>query len=135
MSNGYVYEHIVTPRDITVHGIAYDLSFLEWACTARERMIVERLGPERFQGPWFLVGEVHMRYLYPALLGDRVQVQVSVTDVEGQKGRARLVFHIINQVTGQVLASGHQVIFFSDPETGRRIEIPPEFVALAQEQP
>jgi acyl-CoA thioesterase FadM len=128
----YVYEHIVTPRDATVQGIAYDISFLEWACTARERMIIEQLGPDQVQWPWFLTGEVYLRYIHPAILNDRVKVQVTVTDVEGEKGRMRLVFNFTNQDTGQLLATGYQIIFFSDPETGRRVEIPPEFLALAQ---
>ena len=40
MPKEYVYEHEVTLRDATTSGIAYDGSYIEWACTARERMIV-----------------------------------------------------------------------------------------------
>jgi acyl-CoA thioesterase FadM len=132
MSSSYAYHHIVTPRDATIQGIAYDVSYLEWACTARERMIIEHLGPDQVQWVWFLTGEAHLRYHHPAILNDRVRVEVTVTDLEGEKGRARLVFDFLNEETGQLLATGYQIIFFSDPETGRRLEIPPEFRALAQ---
>ncbi|MBU0496029.1 MAG: thioesterase family protein [Chloroflexi bacterium] len=132
MTHGYEYKHIVTPRDVTMHGIAYDLAFLEWACTARERMIIERVGADHVQWPSILVGEVHLRYIHPAIPNDHVTIQVVVTDVEGEKGRARLVFNVTNTDTGQLLATGYQILFFADPETGRRVEIPAEFQALAQ---
>lgn len=131
MSKGYVYEHIVTPQDVTIHGIAYDLSFLEWTCVARERMILELVGPDHVEWPSMLTGEIHLRYIHPAIPNDRVNVQVTVTDVEGEKGRARLVFNITNQATGQLLATGYQILFFADPETGRRVEIPAKLQAIA----
>ena len=131
MSKAYVYEHIVTPRDITIHGIAYDLSLLEWACAARELMIIERVGADQIEWPSILTGEVHLRYIHPAIPNDRVNVEITVTDVEGEKGRARLVFNFVNKATGQLLATGYHILFFCDPETGRRVEIPREFQALA----
>ena len=62
MAKGYIYEHMIIPRDVTDQSIAYDKSYIEWACTARERMIVEHLETR----PRFLVGETYLRYMTPA---------------------------------------------------------------------
>jgi len=127
MAKGYIYDHVVTPRDVTAQSIVYDESYLEWACTARERMIVERLETR----PRFLVGETYLRYLTPAYLYDRVEIRVSVGDHSIEKGRVKLEFRFSNKASGQMVAEGYQVIFFHDFETGKRIAIPDEFLELA----
>jgi len=53
MAKGYILEHMVVPHDVTDQSIAYDESYIDWACTARERMIFEHLETQ----VWFLVGE------------------------------------------------------------------------------
>lgn len=127
MAKGYVYEHVVTPRDVTAQAIAYDESYLEWACTARERMIVEHLESR----PRFLVGETYLRYLTPAYLYDRLEIRVSVGDYHVEKGRVKLDLRFSNKASGQMVAQGYQVIFFHDFKTGKRISIPEEFLKLA----
>jgi acyl-CoA thioesterase FadM len=127
MARGYVYEHVVTQRDVTAQSIVYDESYLEWACTARERMIVEHLESR----PRFLVGETYLRYITPAYLYDRVEIRVSVGDYSIEKGRVKLELHFSNKGSGQLIAEGYQVVFFHDFETGKKIPIPEEFLKLA----
>ncbi len=126
MAKGYIYEHVVTPRDVTAQSIVYDESYMGWACTARERMIVEHLEAH----PRFLVGETYLRYITPAYLYDRVEIRVTVGDYHIEKGRVRLDFRFSNKISGQMVAEGYQVIFFHDFDTGKRIPIPDEFLKL-----
>lgn len=130
MGKGYVYEHVVTPQDATVQGMAYDGSYVEWACTARERMIIDHMDMTSFTWPGFLTGELYLRYISPAFLNDRVEVRVTIGEITPEKGRARLMFRFVNKASQQLLAEGHQVIFFADPKTGKRIPIPDEFLTL-----
>lgn len=126
MAKGYIYEHVVIPRDVTDQSITYDESYVEWACTARERMIVEHLETR----PRFLVGESYFRYMSPAFLYDRLEIRVTVGDYNVDKGRVRLNFRFSNKASGQMLAEGYQVIFFYDWKSGKRIPIPGEFLKL-----
>jgi acyl-CoA thioesterase FadM len=126
MAKGYIYEHVVTPRDVTAQAIVYDESYVEWACTARERMVVEHLESR----PRFLVGESYFRYLTPAYLYDRVEIRVTVGDHKVEKGRVKLDFRFSNKASGQMLAEGYQIIFFHDFESGKRIPIPEDFLKL-----
>ena len=132
MAKGYIYDHVVTPRDATASGIAYDGSYIEWACTARERMFVDHLDMSEVPSPWFLVGESYVRYLSPAHLGDRIEIRVTVADHHVEKGYAKLDFHFAKKAGGQLIAQGHQIIFFHNPETGKRISIPKEFMKLME---
>jgi acyl-CoA thioesterase FadM len=127
MAKGYIYEHVVTPRDVTAQSIAYDESYIEWACTARERMIVDHLEGR----PRFLVGETYLRYITPAYLYDRVEIRVTVGDYNVEKGRVKLDLRFSNKASGQMVAEGYQVIFFHDFNSGKRIPIPAEFLKLA----
>ena len=72
MTRGYVYEHVVTPRDATTSGIAYDGSYINWICTARERMMIDPLGMTDVWPPSCFVGETYLRYMKPAFLNDRI---------------------------------------------------------------
>ena len=126
MAKGYIYEHVVTPRDVTAQSIAYDESYIEWACAARERMIVEHLETR----PRFLVGETYVRYLTPAYLYDRVEIRVTVADHHVDKGRVKLDYRFSNKASGQMVAEGYQVLFFHDFTSGKRIPIPEEFMKL-----
>ncbi len=130
MAKGYVYEHVVIPRDVTTQSMAYDESYIEWACTARERMIAEHFETR----PRFLVGETHMRYITPVYLYDRLEIRVSVGYYSFEKGRAKLNFRFSNKANGQMVAEGYQVIFFHDFESGERIPIPDEFLKLADRE-
>jgi acyl-CoA thioesterase FadM len=126
MAKGYIYEHVITPHDVTTHSIAYDESYIDWACTARERMIVEHLESP----PRYFVGETYVRYLTPAYLYDRVEIRVAVGDHNVEKGRVRLDFRFSNKGSSQMLAEGYQIIFFHDFDSGKRISIPEEFLKL-----
>lgn len=126
MAKGYIYEHVVTSRDVTAQALVYDESYVEWACTARERMIVEHLESR----PRFLVGESYFRYITPAHLYDRIEIRVTVGDHSIEKGRVKLNFRYSNKASGQMLAEGYQIIFFHDFESGKRIPIPDEFLRL-----
>ncbi len=132
MGKGYVYHHVVTPLDTTVWGFAYDMSYLEWASIARERMIVEYVDMERFSWPMFLTGEAYLHYQHPAYLNDRIEVWVTMEDLVVEKGRAKLSYRFINHKSQQVLAVGYHILFFADPDTGKRVPIPPEFMELAE---
>ena len=126
MAKGYIYEHVVTPRDVTAQSLAYDESYIEWACTARERMIVEHLETH----PRFLVGETYVRYMTPAYLYDRVEIRVTVGDHHVEKGRVKLACRCSTEACGQMVAQGYQIIFFHDFDSGKRIPIPTEFLKL-----
>ena len=126
MAKGYIYEHVVIPHDVTDQSITYDLSYIEWACTARERMIVEHLESR----PRMLVGETYFRYKTPAFLYDRLEIRVTVGDHNVEKGRVRLNYRFSNKASGQMLAEGYQIIFFYDWESGKRIPIPDDFLKL-----
>ncbi|MDI7261048.1 MAG: thioesterase family protein [Thermodesulfobacteriota bacterium] len=126
----YVYEHVVTPRDATTSGIAYDGSYIEWACTARERMMVDHLDMSEAPSPWFLVGETYVRYMTPAYLNDRIEIRVVVGDHHVEKGYAKLDLRFSNKATGQLVAQGYQIIFFYDSKTGKRAPISEEFRKL-----
>jgi len=130
MALEYTYEHVVTPRDATTSGLAYDGSYIEWACTARELMFVDHMDMSEVPSPWFLVGETNVRYMSPAYLNDRIQIRVTVGDHNVGKGYARFDYRFINKSSGQLLAQGHQVIFFYDGKTGKRAPIPKEFTKL-----
>ncbi len=127
MAKGYIYEHVVTPRDVTDRSIAYDESYIGWACTARERMVADQL-ETRLR---ILVGETYLRYITPAFLDDHVEIRVTVGDHNVEKGRVKLDFRFSNKASGQMLAQGYQIIFFCDFESGKRIPIPEEFLKLA----
>ena len=127
MAKGYIYEHVVIPHDVTDQSITYDLSYIEWACTARERMIVEHL-ESRLR---MLVGETYFRYKTPAFLYDRLEIRVTVGDHNVEKGRVRLDYRFSKKSSGQMLAEGYQIIFFYDWESGKRVPIPEEFLKLA----
>ena len=126
----YIYEHVITPRDATASGIAYDGSYIEWACTARERMFVDHMDVSEMQAPWFLVGETNIRYMHPAYLSNRIEIRLKVADHNLDKGYARFDYRFINKGSGQLLAYGHQVVFFYDGKTGKRAPIPSEFSKL-----
>ncbi len=128
----YAYSHIVTPQDATVLGMAYDARYLDWACIARERMIVEHADLHQIEWPAFLTGEVTIRYLYPVFLNERVEVRVSVDDYSEEQGRAKLLFRYVNQDSMRLLAEGYQIIFFVNRATGNRTSLPDSFVALAK---
>ncbi len=132
MSKGYVYEHVVTPRDVTTSGIAYDGSYVEWACTARERMFVDHLDMSEVTSPWFLVGETYVRYMSPIYLNDRIEIHVTVGDHHVEKGYAKLDFRFGNKASGQLVAQGYQTLFFHDAKTGKRVPIPKEFMKLLE---
>ncbi len=126
MAKGYTYEHVVIPRDVTDQSITYDVSYIELACTARERMIFEHMESR----PHIVVAETYFRYITPAFLYDRLEIRVTVGDHNVGKGRVKLDFHFSNKATGQMLAEGYQIIFFYDWESGKRVPIPDEFLKL-----
>ena len=126
MSKGYIYEHVVTPRDVTDQSLVYDESYVEWACTSRERMIVQHLEIR----PRFLVGETYMRYMKPAYLYDRIEIRTTVGETNVEKGRVKLEFRFSNKNTGAMIAEGYQVIFFHDLTSGKRIPVPEAFLKL-----
>ncbi len=132
MTKEYLYEHVVTPRDATTSGIAYDGSYIEWACTARERMIADRLDVSGIPTPWFLVGETYIRYMSPVFLNDRMEVRVAVGDHNVEKGYAKLDFRFSKKMGGQLVAEGYQVVFFYDFKTGKRIPVPEKFLRLVE---
>lgn len=127
----YSYHHVVTPQDATVLGMAYDARYLDWACIARERMIVEHADLRQVEWPAFLTGEVVIHYLYPVFLNEKVEIRVSVTDYSVEQGRAKLLFRYVNQDSLRLLAEGHQIIFFVNHATGKRTALPSSFIALA----
>jgi acyl-CoA thioesterase FadM len=128
----YAYHHVVTPQDATVLGMAYDAKYLDWACIARERMIVEHADLRQIEWPAFLTGEVAIRYLYPVFLNEKVEVRVQIADYSTEQGRARLVFRYVNPDNLRLLAEGHQIIFFVNHASGNRTALPSSFVALAE---
>jgi acyl-CoA thioesterase FadM len=130
MIKGYVYEHVITARDATTSGIAYDGSYIEWACTARERMMIDYLDMTQVWPPSCLVGETYLRYMKPAYLNDRIEVRVTMGDHHVEKGYAKLDFRFINKASNKLVAEGYQTIFFCDSETGKRIPIPKDFMRL-----
>ncbi len=130
MTRGYVYEHVVTPRDATTSGIAYDGSYINWVCTAREQMMIDPLGMTDVWPPSCFVGETYLRYMKPAFLNDRIEIRVTMGDHDVEKGYAILDFRFMNKASGQLVAEGYQRIFFHDPQTGKRIPIPKDFMRL-----
>lgn len=134
MENDYVYEHVITLRDVTSSGIAYDGSYLEWACIARERMLVENMDVDvtDFFFPWYLVGETYIRYMSPAYIKDRIEVRINIGDYNVEKGYARLDIRFNKKDSRQLIAQGHQIIFFHDHRTGKRVEISPDFIKLIE---
>jgi acyl-CoA thioesterase FadM len=130
MTKGYVYEHIVTPRDVTISEIVYDESYIEWACTARERMMIDYLDMTQVWPPSCFVGETYLQYMRPAYLNDRIEVRVTMGDHHVEKGYAKLDFRFVNKASGQLVAEGYQTIFFHDSQTGKRIPLPKDFMRL-----
>ena len=132
MTKGYVYEHVVTPRDATTSGIVYDGSYIEWACTARERMMIDYLEMTQVWPPSCFVGETYLRYTKPAFLNDRIEVRVSMGDHHVEKGYAKLDLRFGNKASGQLVAQGYQTLFFLDAKTGKRVPIRKEFMKLLE---
>ena len=130
--NYYVYELVVIPKDVTVQGIAYDASFMDWACTARERMLVDNLADEETEPPAFLTGEVGIRYLYPVFICDRLEVRVEIAEYSEETGRVRLNFRFVKKGKTESLAEGFQEIFCYDRLKGVRVPLPEVFIKLAQ---
>ncbi len=128
----YVYEHVVIPQDVTLQGIAYDARFLDWACTARERMLVDNMAEEETQPPAFLTGEVGIRYMIPVFLHDRLEVRVGVADYTQKTGRVRLIFRFVKKGHIQSLAEGFQNLYCYDRNEGERIALPATFVEMAE---
>ena len=130
MSNGYIYEHVVTSKDVTASGIAHDGSYIEWACSAREQMLVDHFYIGEVLPPRYLVGETYLRYMNPVNLNDRIEVRIGITDYNVEKGHAKLDFTFTKKASGQLIAQGHQVIFFFDRQTDNRVPIPDQFMKL-----
>ncbi|OGP90816.1 MAG: hypothetical protein A2157_05025 [Deltaproteobacteria bacterium RBG_16_47_11] len=133
MTNGYFYEHVVTPKDVTASGIAHDGSYIEWACSAREQMLVDHFYISEVPPPRYLVGEAYVRYMSPAYLNDRIEICIAVSDRNVEKGYAKLDFRFSRKASGQLIARGHQVIFFHDRQTGNRVPLPDEFMKLMED--
>jgi len=68
--------------------------------------------------------------MHPAYLNNRIEIRLKVADHNVDKGYARFDYRFINKASGQLLAHGHQVIFFYDGKTGKRAPIPEEFTKL-----
>ena len=130
MVKEYVYEHVVTSHDATTSGIAHDGSYVEWACIARERMIINYVDLAGVPSPRFLVGETYVHYLSPLFLNDLVEVKVSVVDHNVEKGYQKFDYRFIKKESNQLIAQGYQVMFFYDFDSGKRIPIPREFLKL-----
>ena len=93
-------------------------------------MFVDHMDMSDVPSPWFLVGETNVRYLHPAYLNARIEVRLIVGDHNAGKGYARFDYRFVNKASGQLLAQGHQVIFFYDGKTGKRAPMPKEFTKL-----
>jgi len=132
MTTGYVYEHVVTPKDVTASGIAHDVSYIEWACSAREQMLVDHFYIGETPPPRYLVGEAYMRYVSPAHLNDRVEIRIVIGDHNAAKGYAKLDYRFSRKASGQLIAQGHQIIFFQDRQTDNRVPIPDQFMKLIE---
>ncbi len=130
MAKEFVHDYVVTPRDATISGIAYDGSYADWACRARERMLSETVDLEKMTFPWFLVTESYLRFIRPTYLNDRMQARVSVTDYDIGKGYAKLSFQFTKKETNSLAAEGYQVVSFYDLDTGKKCSIPHEFMKL-----
>ncbi|MFQ6059380.1 MAG: acyl-CoA thioesterase [Anaerolineae bacterium] len=113
-------------------GVVYYANFFVWFEVGRMTYLRQRgvdYGTLEREGVGFVVAEATCRYHAPAHFDEVLAVR---TWVEELKNRSfTFAYEVVNQETGQLLATGRTVQVFVDRQ-GRPVEIPPRLRALLE---
>jgi len=130
MKNLHDYEIDVSPATIDANGHVNNVEYVRWMQDAGIDHFA-RLGGmgalKKIKGTW-VARSTTIKYLKPALLGDRVRVRTWVE--ESRRVMSTRKYEIIRVSDGVVLARGETDWVLIDVVSGRPMEIPGEIAAL-----
>ncbi|HYE18789.1 MAG TPA: thioesterase family protein [Tepidisphaeraceae bacterium] len=130
MRNLLEYEFDVPPESIDANGHVNNVEYVRWMQDAGVRHHEVVGGPPllaALAATW-VARETTVRYLRPAMPGDRVRVRTWVA--QSRRVLSTRHYEIRRAVDGVPLATGHTDWVLIDVATGRPKSIPPEIVAL-----
>ena len=123
----FKYSHAVPVRfsDLDVLGHVNHIGFIEILEQARVSYYREVMGVPSVQEIRFVLAELHVRYLAPALLGQTLLVSVRVTWLK--RSSSGFAYEIRDQDSGQLLAEGEGVQVYMDLAANRSEQLPPAY--------
>jgi acyl-CoA thioester hydrolase len=129
MSEAFRFPVRVYYEDTDAAGVAYYASYLRFMERARTEWLgalgFELAALEREHGVAFAVHHVDIRYHQPALLGDRLEVTVSLQ----QHGRARIILEQDVRRAGDVLTEARVTLACLDRTHWRPARVPAPLAA------
>jgi len=138
-----VFRHVVqvTIGDTNLEETVYWLNYLKWFGQARELFMLEFMKPTIPEGvrphEFFkainvsiVTVKAQMEFRRPVYFGDLVEVRIQVSDFH--ESRVTVICNIVNQKTGELVATGNQVLAFANL-AGKIIRMPDVIRDLAKE--
>ncbi len=123
---------IVVPfRDIDMMGHVNNAVYLSYMEQARGDLWDSLFSRGAYRRMPYLVGEVHIRYVAPAHLGDTILVGTRLTEFARRTFTLEYLFK--RESDGTELARSTTVLVFFDLQTKRSVDTPEEFKAKALE--
>jgi len=113
-------------EDVDSYGIAHHARLVAYLERARLRFLLERGLPVHPEGCHPVMADLSMRFLRPARLMDRLEVEVFLRDSDDF--RLTLGYRILRD--GEAVARARSVIAFLDPESGGPAPVPAEFLRV-----
>lgn len=118
--------------DTNIEGNVYWTHFFEWMGKAREAFAIWAV-PDIMDimkaGLALITIETGLKHIKPAFLYDEISIEVGIKEVK--KASLQLSFDFINQKSGELIATGWQVIAFGSE--GRLVPIPDSISRKAHE--
>jgi acyl dehydratase len=98
----------VASRSKYKHRIAHGALILSFMATASTRMIETHAGVSETETPVSL-GYDRVRFVGPVFIGDTVNVQYKITEIEPQRRRSKSKIAVTNQ-HGELVATGEHIL-------------------------
>lgn len=130
MSNPSIFTFTLTvPQSaIDVYGHVNNVTYLQWmqdAATRHPESIPEFKQPENTG--WY-VREHRVKYLFPAYLGDEIEVRTWISEFKRVRGIRKYEF--VRKADGKVVVEGETQWVFIELTSGKPVPIPAEILAL-----
>ncbi|HOU55285.1 MAG TPA: thioesterase family protein [Myxococcota bacterium] len=113
-------------EDVDSYGIAHHARLVAYLERARLRFLLERGLPVHPDGCLPVMADLSMRFLRPARLMDRLEVEVRLR--EADDFRLTLDYRIVR--AGELVARARSVIAFLDPVGGGPAPVPEAFLRV-----